>query len=114
MRKILTVLILFALTSCSSIRISLSEWKSEIKEDIRTGNDFNKPYLIYDNVEYSDNQPKFKVEQKVNWFEEINPYYTRYPYIPSYSYVPRYFPRYYVPRYYTPRYYVPRYSTWIF
>jgi hypothetical protein len=101
MKKLLTLTFLaLTFTSCSTIKSSLNEWKNEIKEDMASGNDFNKSYPTYPNIKYSDNQPKSKVES-IGYDRYYNLYYNPY-----------YIPTYYIPySTYTP--YTPTYSIYV-
>lgn len=72
MKNLLTLTFLACLfTSCSTLKSSLNDWKAEIKEDMANSK-FNQPYATYDNVEYSTNQPKAKIEEEGPTY---NPYY---------------------------------------
>jgi hypothetical protein len=102
--KILTLVAFTLLTSCSTIKSSLNDWKSEIKEDIRTGNDFNQLYSSVDNVALSLDQPKSKVE--IDWYQQRMDYWKKY----GYSY---YTSTYYTRTYYTPTLnYSVAYTSW--
>jgi hypothetical protein len=82
----------------------LNDWKSEIKEDIRTGNDFNQLYSSVDNVALSLDQPKSKVE--IDWYQQRMDYWKKY----GYSY---YTSTYYTRTYYTPTLnYSVAYTSW--